>query len=78
MGKKKQFNQEQKLKILETAKEIGIKEASKHTGIHYTTVYDWRRQLEARGKEGFLAYLSITFARQGHQEDNRGTGKGGA
>jgi putative transposase len=58
MGKKKQFNQEQKLAILETAKEIGIKEASKHTGIHYTTVYDWRRQLEARGKEGFLAYRS--------------------
>jgi transposase InsO family protein len=58
MGKKKQFNQEQKLAILETAKEIGIKEASKLSGIHYTTVYDWRRQLEARGKEGFLAYRS--------------------
>ena len=58
MEKRNRFNQEQKLKILETAKEIGIKEAAKLTGIHYTTVYDWRRQLEARGKEGFLSYRS--------------------
>jgi len=58
MGKRKRFDQEQKLKILETAKEIGIKEAAKLTGIHYTTVYDWKRQLEARGKDGFLVYRS--------------------
>jgi len=56
--KKKRFSQEQKLTILETAKAIGIKEAAKLTGIHYTTVYDWKRQLEARGKEEFLAYRS--------------------
>jgi transposase InsO family protein len=58
MGKRKRFNQEQKLKILETAKGIGIKEAAKLTSIHYTTVYDWKRQLEARGKDGFLSYRS--------------------
>ena len=40
MEKSNRFNQEQKLKILETAKEIGITEAAKLTGIHYTTVYD--------------------------------------
>ena len=58
MEKGKRFDQEQKLKILETAKGIGIKESAKLTGIHYTTVYDWKRQLEVRGKEGFLAYRS--------------------
>ena len=55
VGGRKRSRQEQKLKILETAKEISIKKAAKLTGIHYTTVYDWKRQLEARGKEGFLA-----------------------
>ena len=58
MVKRNRFNQEQKLKILETAKEIGVKKAAKLTGIHYTTVYDWKRQLGARGKDGFLAYRS--------------------
>ena len=58
VGERKRFSQEQKLKILETAKGIGIKETAKLTGIHYTTVYDWKRQLGARGKEGFLAYRS--------------------
>jgi transposase InsO family protein len=57
-GKRERFSQEQKLKILEAAKEIGIKEAAKLIGIHYTTVYEWKKQLEARGKEGFLAYRS--------------------
>ena len=56
VGEKKRFNQEQKLKILEAAKEVGTKEVAKLAGIHYTTVYDWERQLEARGREGFLAY----------------------
>jgi putative transposase len=52
----KQFNQPQKLAVLETAAKIGIKEAAEAAGVHYTTVYDWRRQLESLGKQGFLDY----------------------
>ena len=51
---KKQFDQQQKLKIVESAEEIGIKEAAKVADIHYTTVYDWKRYLAAVGKEAFL------------------------
>ena len=52
----KQFNQKQKLAILESAKKIGIKEAARMAGIHYTSVYQWRRRFEAMGKEAFLSY----------------------
>ena len=55
MEKSRQFNQEQKLVILESAKEVGIKEASEIAGVHYTTVYEWRNKLEALGREGFLS-----------------------
>jgi len=58
MEKKNQFTQEQKYIILESADKIGIKEAAKVAGIHYTTVYEWRKRLEALGKEAFLAYTS--------------------
>lgn len=51
-----QFDQQQKLTILEKAKEIGVKEAAKVAGVHYTTIYDWRRKLEALGQEAFLAH----------------------
>jgi len=51
---KKQFDQQQKLKVVESAEEIGIKEAAKVADIHYTTVYDWKRHLDAVGKEAFL------------------------
>ena len=44
--------------IHRAADKIGIKEAANLAGIHYTTVYDWKGQLEARGKDGFLAYRS--------------------
>lgn len=54
MGSKR-FNQEQKLEILKSARKVGMKEAARLVGVHYTTVYDWRRQLEALGREGFLA-----------------------
>jgi len=50
------YSQEQKLVILESAQEVGIKEASKMGGVHYTTVYEWRNKLEALGKEAFLSY----------------------
>ncbi len=51
-----QFDQQQKLTILEKAKEIGVKEAAKVAGVHYTTIYKWRRKLETLGQEAFLAH----------------------
>ena len=35
---------------------MGIKDAAQTAGVHYTSVYDWRNQLEAFGEEGFLSY----------------------
>jgi putative transposase len=52
----KTFSQQQKLTILESAKNLGIKEAAKVVGVHYTTIYDWRRQLQSLGEEAFLSY----------------------
>lgn len=52
----KQFSQHQKLAIVNHAKEIGVKEAAEIAGVHYTTVYEWRRQLEELGEEAFLEY----------------------
>lgn len=51
-----QFNQQQKLAVLESARKVGMKEAARLAGIHYTTVYGWRRRLEAMGEQEFLAY----------------------
>lgn len=51
-----QFDQQQKLRILEKAKEIGIKEAAKIAGVHFATVYKWRQVLETLGQEAFLEY----------------------
>lgn len=62
-GKKKRFNQEAKLKILKTAESMGIKEAAQVAGIHYTTVYEWKKQLEIKGEEEFLSYKSVTKGR---------------
>jgi len=50
------FSQQQKLAILNSAAEIGVKQAAELAGVHYTSVYDWRRQLESIGKQGFLDY----------------------
>ena len=52
----KQFDQQQKLTILEKAEEIGVQEAARVAGVHYSTVYEWRRQLEALGREAFLEH----------------------
>ena len=52
----KSYTQKQKLSILESAQRMGVKEAAQISGVHYTSVYDWRRQLEALGEEAFLAY----------------------
>jgi transposase InsO family protein len=50
------FSQSQKKSILDSAAEIGIKQAADLAGVHYTSVYDWRRQLESLGEQGFLTY----------------------
>lgn len=54
--KSKQFTQEQKLAVLESSEQIGIKVAAEHAGVHYTTVYHWRRDLNRLGTNGFLEY----------------------
>ena len=56
MGKKSQFSQKQKFDILESAKEIGVKEAANLAGIHYSTVYEWQHRLKVLGEKAFLAY----------------------
>lgn len=55
MGKRR-FSQKQKLSVLKSANKLGIKEAARLAEIHYTTVYEWKHQLEALGEEVFLAY----------------------
>ena len=56
MEKKSHFTQKQKLGILKSGKEIGIKEAADLAGIHYSTVYQWQRKLNVLGEDAFLAY----------------------
>ena len=63
MEKKSQFTQKQKLDILVSVKEIGIKKAADLAGIHYTTVYQWQRELDAVGEEAFLSYHSSSRGR---------------
>ncbi|MHC4639111.1 MAG: integrase core domain-containing protein [Planctomycetota bacterium] len=62
MGKK-QFNQKQKLEILKSAEKVGLKDAAKVAQIHYTTVYQWQRVLDALGEEAFLSYKPSTPGR---------------
>ncbi|MBW1962399.1 MAG: transposase [Deltaproteobacteria bacterium] len=52
----RQFSQKQKLVILDSAAEIRIEQAAKVAGVHYTTIYDWHRQLKSMGKQVFLDY----------------------
>ena len=52
----KQFNQAQKLAVLEAADKIGVKPAAEAVGVHYTTVYDWQHRFKVLGKQGFLDY----------------------
>lgn len=59
----KQFSQKQKLEILKSAEKVGPKEAANLAQIHYTTVYQWQRMLDALGEEGFLAYKLSTPGR---------------
>lgn len=52
----KQFSQHQKLTVLQSAREVGMKKAARLAGVHYTTLYQWRRRLKALGEEAFLSY----------------------
>jgi transposase InsO family protein len=54
---KKQFDQQQKLTILKKAQEIGFKEAAKVAGLHVSTVYKWKQQLQDMDQEAFLEYM---------------------
>jgi len=54
--RKKNFIQKEKLTILKGAKKINVREAAKIAGVHYTTVYDWRKQLAIMGEKAFLEY----------------------
>lgn len=56
--RKRNFTQKQKLAVLRSARKTTIREAAKAAGVHYTTVYDWRRQLEVMGEKQFLEYKS--------------------
>ncbi len=53
---KKNYTQEQKIAILKSAKKTTVRDAARVAGVHYTTVYDWRRQLEIMGEKTFLEY----------------------
>jgi putative transposase len=50
------FSQKQKLSILDSAAQIGVVKAAESAGVHYTSVYEWRRQLKSLGRQGFLDY----------------------
>jgi transposase InsO family protein len=63
MKQGKHFNQEQKLVILRSAEEVGVKEAAELAGVHYTTVYDWRKKLNALGEENFLTIVTKSRGR---------------
>lgn len=52
---KSQYSQEEKLKVVKMAEEVGPKEAARIAGIHYTTVYEWRSRVEALGEEAFVS-----------------------
>ncbi len=50
------YDQHQKLTILEKAEEIGVSKAARIAGVHHTTIYRWRKQLNNFGREAFLQY----------------------
>ena len=53
---RKHFSQKQKLSILKSAKQTTVKDAANVAEVHFTTVYDWKKQFEVMGEQGFLAY----------------------
>ena len=64
MGKsRRHYSQKQKLDILKSGQKVGIKGAAELAGVHFTTVYDWKKELEAKGEEAFLAYKAQSKGR---------------
>ena len=61
--RKKQLTQEQKLAVLESGEKIGMKAAAEYAGVHYTTVYEWRRDLNRLGKAEFLCHCPSRLGR---------------
>jgi transposase InsO family protein len=53
---KHRFSQDQKRKILKSTKKLGVRSAAEIAGVHYTTVYEWRRDFESLGEKAFLDY----------------------
>ncbi len=49
MGKQR-FSKEEKEKILKESEKDGVREVSKRYGIHFTTVYEWKKRLQSRGQ----------------------------
>ena len=83
------YTQEEKLSVLESAKQIGVEAAANIAGVKATTVYNWRNQLKRLGKDAFLAYKpsykgrgiqKVTVEQQkavlGTWKDNAGFGPG--
>lgn len=52
----KSFSQLEKLAVLQSIVKVGIKEAARLSGVHFTTVYDWKNLHERLGEQGFLEY----------------------
>jgi len=55
MGEK-HYDQKQKLAVLKSSQTIGVREAANAAGVHYTTVYAWKKQYEDLGEKAFLTY----------------------
>ena len=53
---RKHFSQKPKLSILRSAKQTTVKDAANIAKVHFTTVYDWKKQFEVFGEQGFLEY----------------------
>lgn len=52
----RRFSQDQKMIILKSSDKIDVKPAAELAGVHYTTIYQWRNQLEILGEQAFLEY----------------------
>ena len=62
MGSKR-FSQREKVAVLHAAREVGMKEAARLAGVHFSTVYQWRHRLKALGEEAFVAYQPVSANR---------------
>lgn len=56
--KKRTFTKEEKLKVLEEARETGVQSTLDKYGIYPATYYSWKRKFESMGEEGFRHGMS--------------------